>query len=61
MSETFERLTGDVPGEHTARLVPSLRDRESRNVTLVYERFPVFWQSSAALRLPTWTATASSI
>lgn len=43
----LERITGPVPGPRTRELTPRLRAYESRNVTFVDEKFPVFWESAS--------------
>ncbi len=47
VSDDFELLAGSIPGERTAALTPSLRERESRNVTYLTSEFPVFWESAS--------------
>ncbi len=44
--DDFEDLRGPVPGARTRELTPSLRARESHNVTFFSERFPIFWESA---------------
>ena len=46
MSE-LELIQGPVPGPRTRELTPQLRAFESRNVTYVDERIPVFWESAS--------------
>lgn len=40
-------LSGAIPGERSQALTPSLRERESRNVTYLTPEFPVFWESAS--------------
>lgn len=47
MSDDFELVGGSIPGERTAALTPSLRERESRNVTYLTPEFPVFWETAS--------------
>lgn len=44
--DLFEELHGTIPGARTRELAPSLTRYESRNVTFIDERFPVFWESA---------------
>lgn len=44
--DELEELRTAVPGPRTRELMRGLQSFESRNVTFVDERFPVFWQSS---------------
>jgi 4-aminobutyrate aminotransferase-like enzyme len=44
--DDLEELRGPVPGPRTRELAPGLQSFESRNVTFVDERFPVFWESA---------------
>jgi len=46
MNEDLEDLRTAVPGTRTNELAPSLRARESQNVTFFSDRFPVFWESA---------------
>lgn len=43
----LEHLRTEIPGPRTRELTPGLRQFESRNVTFVDERFPVFWESAS--------------
>lgn len=43
----LEEILGPIPGPRTRELTPHLRAFESRNVTFVDERFPVFWESAS--------------
>ncbi len=44
--EELEEVRTAIPGPRTRELAGKLRRVESRNVTFVDERFPVFWESS---------------
>ena len=45
--DALEEIVTAVPGPRTRDLAPHLRAYESRNVTFVDERFPVFWESAS--------------
>ncbi len=45
--DVLEELRTPVPGPRTRDLARGLQTFESRNVTFVDERFPVFWESAA--------------
>jgi 4-aminobutyrate aminotransferase-like enzyme len=45
-SDDFEQLRTAIPGPRTRELGGLLQRYESRNVTYVDERFPVFWESA---------------
>lgn len=45
--DDLEDLRTPVPGPRTRELTQALRRVESRNVTFVDERFPVFWESGS--------------
>lgn len=45
--DALEEIITAVPGPRTRELTPQLRAYESRNVTFVDERFPVFWESAS--------------
>ena len=45
--DQLEHIAGPVPGSRTRELTSALRKVESRNVTFVDERFPVFWESGS--------------
>jgi len=44
--DDLEELRTAIPGPRTRELTAGLQSFESRNVTFVDERFPVFWESS---------------
>ncbi len=44
--EQFEFLRTPIPGPRTRELAQVLQRYESRNVTYIDERFPVFWETS---------------
>lgn len=44
---SLEQIHTPIPGPRTRGLTPGLRRFESRNVTFVDERFPVFWDSAS--------------
>lgn len=46
-ADNFEDVHTPIPGPRTRELTRELRRVESRNVTFVDERFPVFWESSS--------------
>jgi 4-aminobutyrate aminotransferase-like enzyme len=46
LNEDLDDIHGPVPGSRTRELTSPLRAYESRNVTFVDERFPVFWESA---------------
>lgn len=46
MSDELEAIVSPVPGPKTLALGPALRAHESRNVTFLSPRFPVFWESA---------------
>lgn len=41
------KITGHVPGPVSRRYAPLLQRYESRNVTAVFDDFPVFWESAS--------------
>ena len=43
----LDRMTGAVPGPVTQRYASVLRRFESRNVTAIFDDFPVFWESAS--------------
>ncbi|MFN2449781.1 MAG: aspartate aminotransferase family protein [Candidatus Baltobacteraceae bacterium] len=43
--DLFEQLRTEVPGPRTRELARTLQRFESRNVTYVGEKFPVFWEN----------------
>ena len=45
--DSLEEIITAIPGPRTRELTPQLRAYESRNVTFVDERFPVFWESAS--------------
>lgn len=45
--DVLEEIVTAIPGPRTRELTPHLRAFESRNVTFVDERFPVFWESAS--------------
>jgi 4-aminobutyrate aminotransferase-like enzyme len=47
VSNEFESLRGEIPGEQSRSLRTPLRAHESRNVTYLTEEFPVFWESAS--------------
>jgi 4-aminobutyrate aminotransferase-like enzyme len=42
----LELVRGPIPGPRTRELTPQLRAFESRNVTYIDERIPIFWESA---------------
>jgi 4-aminobutyrate aminotransferase-like enzyme len=45
--DELELIRGPIPGPRTRELTPQLRAFESRNVTYIDERIPVFWESAS--------------
>jgi 4-aminobutyrate aminotransferase-like enzyme len=45
--DELEFIRGPIPGPRTRELTPQLRAFESRNVTYVDDRIPVFWESAS--------------
>ncbi len=45
--EQLEEIHGPIPGPRTRELTPRLQAFESRNVTFIDERIPIFWESAA--------------